>query len=113
MPYRMEALVASLKHDCKRASEAALGTLTLPSAGTGTHGRFVCVSVEGMGAILEAVEAAQPPLLIPEFDPQTGQISYPGGIKPGQYSASGLTALLRVHRENPEAIRFIADMLEP
>ncbi len=50
-------------------------------------------------------------LLVPEYDPDDPQ-PYPGGIEPGVYFLSGLVALLREHAEDPEAIRFIADMLE-
>ena len=35
--------------------------------------------------------------------------SYPNNIKPGSHD---LVALLRANAENPEAIRFIASMLE-
>ncbi len=51
------------------------------------------------------------PLLVPEHDPDHAQ-PYPGDIEPGLYSMSGLVALLRQHAENPDAIHFIADMLE-
>ena len=48
-------------------------------------------------------------VLIPDYDPDTSGQEYPGGIKPGEYS---LVKLLRKAADNPEAIRFIADMLE-
>lgn len=34
------------------------------------------------------------------------------GIKPGYYSRRGIVELLRRHKKNPDAIQFIADMLE-
>jgi len=37
---------------------------------------------------------------------------HPGLIPPGYYGRNGLVALLRTHADNPDAIRFIADMLE-
>lgn len=51
-------------------------------------------------------------LLIPEYDPEDEK-PYPGDIKPGKYGLSDLVALLREHKDNPDAIQFIADMLEP
>ena len=51
-----------------------------------------------------------PPLLVfPE--PEEGE-EPTAGIKPGYYDQNGLVELLREHAENPEAIRYIADMLE-
>ena len=55
-------------------------------------------------------------ILIPDYDEQ--ELSdmtqglrqvYPGGIEPGEYE---VVSLLRQHADNPEAVRFIADMLE-
>ncbi len=43
--------------------------------------------------------------------PDEGE-TYPGGLRPGEYTRSGLVELLRTHKGNPEAIQFIADMLE-
>ena len=37
---------------------------------------------------------------------------YPGGIIPGAYSLNDVVALLRKHKNDPEAIQFIADMME-
>jgi len=48
-------------------------------------------------------------LIIPEYD---GDEPYPGGIEPGYYDLAGLVALLRRHKDDPEAISFLADMLE-
>ena len=50
-------------------------------------------------------------VIVPEHDPDQPE-EYPGGIQPGQYDQNGIVALLRQHAEHPEAIRFIADMLE-
>ena len=50
-------------------------------------------------------------LLIPEYDPEDPQ-PYPGDIQPGVYEGNEIVELLREHADNPEAIRFIADMLE-
>ena len=48
-------------------------------------------------------------ILIPGYDPANPAGRYPGGILPGNYE---LVKLLRENADNPEAIRFIADMLE-
>ena len=50
-------------------------------------------------------------LLIPEYDFEDSQ-PYPGDIQPGEYQGNEIVELLREHADNPEAIRFIADMLE-
>ena len=50
-------------------------------------------------------------LLIPDYDPDDPK-PYPGDIKPGVYEGNELVELLREHSANPEAIWFIADMLE-
>jgi hypothetical protein len=50
-------------------------------------------------------------LLIPEHDLEDPQ-SYPGDIQPGEYQGNEVVELLREHADNPEAIRFIAEMLE-
>jgi hypothetical protein len=50
-------------------------------------------------------------LLIPDYNPDDPK-PYPGDIKPGVYEGNELVELLRQHSANPEAIRFIADMLE-
>ncbi len=55
----------------------------------------------------EAIEANK--VLIPDYDPDNPAEKYPGGILPGDHE---LVKLLRDAAENPEAIRFIADMLE-
>lgn len=53
----------------------------------------------------------EPILVIPDYDPYEPK-PYPGGIVPGEYTLSGLVELLRKHKNNPEAIQFIADLLE-
>jgi hypothetical protein len=50
-------------------------------------------------------------LLIPEYDLEDPQ-PYPGDIQPGEYQGNEVVELLREHADDPEAIRFIADMLE-
>lgn len=50
-------------------------------------------------------------LMVPDYDPDDPE-PYPGGIEPGYYTLSQFIALLRHHADNPEAIRFLADMLE-
>ena len=109
MGWQMEALVASLGHDVKRAKKAPLGSITLPSSGTGTEGRFVCVSPETVEALLLAV-ADHPSLLIPQSGP--GQ-DHPGLISPGRYTFAQVVELLRKHSKSPRVIRFLADMLKP
>lgn len=51
-------------------------------------------------------------LIVPDYDPEH-PTPYPGNIQPGYYTARGLVDLLRTYSEDPEAIRFIADLLEP
>jgi hypothetical protein len=48
-------------------------------------------------------------LLIPE--PEAGELPA-FGIKPGYYTRSGLLELVMQNRHNPDAIQFIAEMLE-
>ena len=50
-------------------------------------------------------------ILIPDYDED--ETRYPGDIKPGYYTHQELVGLLRTHCNNPEAIHFLADMLEP
>jgi hypothetical protein len=50
-------------------------------------------------------------LLIPEYHPEDPQ-PYPGDIQPGEYQGNEIVELLLQHVHNPEAIWFIADMLE-
>lgn len=51
-------------------------------------------------------------LLIPDHDPDEPKQRYPGNIAPGQYTGNEVVRLLRTHADNPEAVKFIADMLE-
>lgn len=50
-------------------------------------------------------------LLIPEYDVDDPR-PYPGDIKPGQYDTKQLVDLLRRNAHDPQAILFLADMLE-
>lgn len=50
-------------------------------------------------------------LIIPDYDEEQPE-TYPGGIKPGAYDTNEVVTILRENAYNPEAIRFIADMLE-
>ena len=50
-------------------------------------------------------------LCIPDYDPYNPK-PYPGNIKPGYYSEAEVRELLETNKDNPEAIRFIKDMLE-
>ena len=51
-------------------------------------------------------------LLIPDYD-QDNPEPYPGGIKPGSYSEAEVEELVEKHEDNPEALQFILDMMEP
>lgn len=48
-------------------------------------------------------------LLIPE--PEEGE-SPTCGVKPGYYNSAQMLALIQDHKLNPDAVHFIADMLE-
>lgn len=50
-------------------------------------------------------------LLIPDHETDQDE-GYPGDIEPGIYSLNEVVELLRKHKGNPDAIQFIADMLE-
>lgn len=50
-------------------------------------------------------------LVIPEYDTEDTR-PYPGSIKPGEYAVNELVDMLRQNAHNPDAILFIADMLE-
>lgn len=50
-------------------------------------------------------------LLIPDYDEDDPQ-PYSGDINPGWYSQAEFVELLRRHKDNPDAIQFLADMLE-
>ena len=50
-------------------------------------------------------------LIIPDYDPYNPK-PYPGDIRPGTYSKAKVKKLLKKHKDNPEALQFIRDMLE-
>ena len=50
-------------------------------------------------------------IIIPDYDPYNPK-PYPGDIKPGYYSKSEIKKLLKKHKNNPEALQFLRDMLE-
>jgi hypothetical protein len=50
-------------------------------------------------------------LLIPDYDPHNPK-PYPGDINPGSYSKAEVKKLLKKHKDNPEALQFLRDMLE-
>ena len=52
----------------------------------------------------------EPTFLVP--DSEEGG-TYPGDIQPGYYNLMELVTLLRDCADEPDAIYFIADMLEP
>jgi len=50
-------------------------------------------------------------LIIPDYDPYNPKL-YPGDIKPATYTAKEVKALLKQHKDNPEALQFLKDMME-
>ena len=50
-------------------------------------------------------------LLIPDYDPINPK-PYPGDIKPGSYTKAGVKKLLKKHKDNPDALQFLRDMME-
>ena len=50
-------------------------------------------------------------LIIPDYDPYDPK-PYPGDIKPGSYSATKVKKLLKKHKDNPQALQFLRDMME-
>lgn len=50
-------------------------------------------------------------LIIPDYDPYDPK-PYPGDIKPGDYSGTKVKKLLKKHKDNPEALKFLRDMME-
>jgi hypothetical protein len=50
-------------------------------------------------------------LIIPDYDLCNPQ-PYPGNIRPGTYSKAKVKKLLTKHRENPEVLQFLRDMME-
>jgi len=86
----------------------------------GIYGYFNQVELKGVfedvpgDLIDDTVEPVEPAVdesivLIPDYDPYISGEKYPGNIKPGEY---GVVKLLRDNADNPEAVLFIADMLE-
>ena len=53
----------------------------------------------------------QGPIVLEVPEPEEGT-SNPGDIDPGEYSLQALVELLRTHKDEPEVIEFIADMME-
>jgi len=51
-------------------------------------------------------------LVVPERCPGREAVDYPAGIMPGAYDREALVELLRRVKGNPEAVQFVADMLE-
>ena len=50
-------------------------------------------------------------IIIPEYDPYNPK-PYPEDIKPGCYRRSEIKKLIKKHKDNPEALQFLRDMLE-
>jgi hypothetical protein len=50
-------------------------------------------------------------LIIPDYDPYNPK-PYPGDIKPGYYSKTQVKKLLKKHKDNPEALQSVRDMME-
>jgi len=50
-------------------------------------------------------------IIIPDYDPYNAK-PYPGNIKPGNYSRSEIKKLIKKHKDNPDVLQFIRDMLE-
>ena len=50
-------------------------------------------------------------LIISDYDPYNPK-PYLGDIKPGYYSQVKIKKLLKKHKNNPEALQFLRDMLE-
>ena len=50
-------------------------------------------------------------LIIPDYDPCNPK-PYPGDIKPGYCSKAKVKKLLKKHKDNPEALQFLRDMME-
>jgi hypothetical protein len=71
------------------------------------------MSFEGQSRVrfVEGVTKMEFELLIPEYDTEDPE-PYPGDIKPGVYARNQVVELLRLNKGNPEAVQFIADMLE-
>lgn len=55
-------------------------------------------------------EIQGPHLFIPDYENEGDK--YPGDVKPGYYDPRQLVILLLYHLDNPNALQFIADMME-
>jgi hypothetical protein len=55
-------------------------------------------------------EEAQTLLMLPEHLGKKS--SFPAGFRPGRYGQQEVVEMLRKHKDNPEAVQFIADMME-
>ncbi|MFZ2036996.1 MAG: hypothetical protein WAU62_08795 [Dehalococcoidales bacterium] len=49
--------------------------------------------------------------IIPDYDPYNPK-PYPGDIKPAYYNKAQVKRLLKKHKDNPQALQFLQDMLE-
>jgi hypothetical protein len=49
-------------------------------------------------------------LIIPDYGDDDSR--YPGNIQPGHYDQQEIVDLMRLHKHDPEAIQFLADMME-
>ena len=50
-------------------------------------------------------------LIIPDYDPYEPK-PYPGTITPGYYTAKQVKQLLKLNKNNPQALQFLEEMLE-
>jgi hypothetical protein len=50
-------------------------------------------------------------LIIPDYDPINPK-PYPGDIKPGYCSQAKVKKLINKHKNNPEVLQFLSDMVE-
>jgi hypothetical protein len=50
-------------------------------------------------------------LIIPDYDPCNPK-PYPGNLKLGYYSQAKVKKLITKFKDNPEALKFLMDMLE-
>jgi len=50
-------------------------------------------------------------LIIPDYDPYNPK-PYTGDIKPGYYTEAKVKKLLKKHKDNPDALKFLCDMME-
>jgi len=58
---------------------------------------------------MESVQVKNALLVVPHADEGA---AHPGGIRPGYYTRNQVVAVLREHKDDADAIQFIADMLE-